>query len=25
MQEVPDDVREVMTQFADKWANQLPH
>ena len=25
MQEVPEDVREVMTQFADKWANQLPH
>ena len=25
MQEVPDDVREVMTQFADNWANQLPH
>lgn len=25
MQEVPEDVREVMTQFADKWATQLPH
>ena len=25
MQEVPDDVREVMTQFADKWATQLTH
>jgi hypothetical protein len=25
MQEVPESVREVMTQFADKWANQLPH
>jgi hypothetical protein len=24
-QEVPEDVREVMTQFADKWATQLPH
>jgi hypothetical protein len=25
MQEVPENVREVMTQFADKWATQLPH
>lgn len=25
MQEIPEDVREVMTQFADKWATQLPH
>ncbi len=25
VQEVPEDVREVMTQFADKWANHLPH
>ncbi len=25
MQEVPENVREVMTQFADRWATQLPH
>ena len=25
MQEVPENVREVMTRFADKWATQLPH
>jgi hypothetical protein len=25
MQEVPENVREVMTQFADKWATQLTH